>query len=275
MRNTENRMFVDWLVMTAGMSASARGLLMEAMALMFCRNTAEMSGTLQSLALALRCSVPELHTALTEIESLENSPLQVRYISVTNPLQVRYISVTLEEVATIKIIFKKIESAENERIRIREAVRKSRAKKAVTSPLQDCYIDVTENKEQETKEKQKEKVSPTPPIKEKIKEKKEEETKDFSTHTVTIAQAHTHEEDYPKTTDDILDIVKAHQFQIGMSMSYYQAEEYFSVRAATDWYDKNRNKVLPKNIPHDIKRWLLNSRGKEKEQIKRKDRSGL
>ena len=278
-------MYWDWLAMTAGLSTNARGVLMETIGLMICQDTAKLNGTVKYLSSALRCSETELCNALKEISELKKTsvtnPLQIRYKSVTGVLHRRYTFVTSEEIATITITLVdadvNAEKTQNERIRVREAVRKSREKskcynsvtESVTSPLQS----VTENKEAERKEK--ENFSPTTPLKEKVK--KGEETRESFTHTVTTqAHARTHEEDYPKTTDDVLDIVKSNQYQIGMSMTFYQAEEYFSVRTATDWYDKNRNKILPKNIPYDIKRWLLNSQSKaQQEQLKRRDRSGV
>ncbi len=60
---------------------------------------------------------------------------------------------------------------------------------------------------------------------------------------------------YPQTVEDVLKIA-ASPF-CGMKCTQIQAEVYLANRKATAWEDAARRKIMPGNVPYDLKRWLI------------------
>ena len=146
-----------WLTDTAMLSPLTKGVWIDMLMWMHAKKTATISGTVEKLARAFRCSASEMQIAVTELKN-EN------VADVTEMLQECNGDVTEE----YSITCRRMKRAENERVRARECMQKKRA-------LQKCYGDVTEEdsdlvtemlQQQEEKEnKEKEKVSPEPPLK--------------------------------------------------------------------------------------------------------------
>lgn len=217
----------DWLSDTATLSPATKGIWIDLLALMHIKKTGTITGTLEKLARACRCSTSEMEYAIHELKSENVADIEACYGNVT------------EEYS---ITCRRMKRAENERVRARESMKKTRA-------LQKCYANVTEVL-QEKENKEKEKVSPTPPLKEK------ENKEIYHTQTGESAHAHTREENYPKSADDILRIAASPL--CGISISRELAEEYYLLRSAADWVDGARRKVSVGSIPANLKRWYLN-----------------
>lgn len=243
----------DWLSDTAMLSPATKGIWIDMLALMHIKKTGTITGTLEKLARACRCSISEMEYAIREMKSENIADVEQCYGNVT------------EEYS---ITCRRMKRAENERVRSRESMQKKRA-------LQKCYGDVMEEdsdlvtemlQQQEEKEnKEKEKVSPTPPLKEKENKEKEE----LIPPTLN-AQARAHEEDrYPSSAPEIQALART--AIVALPCSEEQADNYFVTRVAANWYDANNNKIEPNRVAYDLKKWLLrdqNENRKNKGQYK-------
>ena len=268
-----------WLTDTAMLSPLTKGVWIDMLMWMHAKKTATITGTVEKLARAFRCSVSEMQFAVTELKN-ENvadvtEMLQESNGKVTEMLQESYGDVTEE----ISITCRRMKRAENERVRIKEAVKKTKLLRKsngdVTEMLQESNGKVTEGdsdlvtemlQQQEEKEnKDKEKVSPTPPLKDKENKEKEE----FIPPTLN-AQARAHEEDrYPSSAPEIQALART--AIVALPCSEEQADNYFVTRVAANWYDANNNKIEPNRVAYDLKKWLLrdqNENRKNKGQYK-------
>lgn len=111
----------DWLSDTAMLSPATKGIWIDMLALMHIKKTGTITGTLEKLARACRCSVSEMEYAIHELKSENVADIEACYGNVT------------EEYS---ITCRRMKRAENERVRARESMQKKRA-------LQKCYGDVT------------------------------------------------------------------------------------------------------------------------------------
>lgn len=207
----------DWLSDTAMLSPATKGIWIDLLALMHIKKTGTITGTLEKLARACRCSVSEMEYAIHEMKSENIADIEACYGNVT------------EEYS---ITCRRMKRAENERVRAKESMKKTRA-------LQKCYANVTPY------------ISDT-----------DTESDTLPNGRDINAHAHAKEDGYPHSADDVLAIAKS--IQVGLPCTKEQAESYFLTRARVDWFDANNNKITAKSIPYDLKSWLLRDQNEQK-----------
>lgn len=204
----------DWTADTMMLTPVARAVWFDALMYMWQHGRADrITGKLEEIARAGRCKLDEAETAIAEIK--RHKIADVRECN-----------------GIVTITCRRFKKANNERVRIKEAVKKSRRNGNVTPYITEDILQKTDKEER----KEREKRASAPP-----------------------APAFDCAVDYPREVADVLAIAR----KLDCPMTEAQASAYYNDRTVKDWHlgaGGEGRLIRPENVPADIRRWVERDR---------------